>query len=49
MPGPEEAAAKVLAVLPLLKQRLSGSFVDIREILDPEGYARLYGKPAEHT
>ena len=49
MPGPEEAATKVLAVLPLLKQRPSGSFVDIREILDPEGYARLYGKTPEHT
>ncbi len=44
MPGPEEAAEKILTVLPRLKEYPSGSFVDIRQILDPEAYARLYGK-----
>lgn len=44
MPGPEEAAARVVSVLPELKARPSGSFVDIREILDPGEYARLFGK-----
>lgn len=46
MPGPEEAAARVVSVLPELKARPSGSFVDIREILDPEEYARLFGSRA---
>ncbi len=43
MPDPDTAARRVLA----LRERIrtdypSGAFVDIREILDPEGYARLY-------
>jgi NAD(P)-dependent dehydrogenase (short-subunit alcohol dehydrogenase family) len=44
MPGPQEAAERLVSVLPRLKDWPSGSFVDIREILDPEGYARLFGK-----
>ncbi len=43
MPSPLEAAERVVSVLPGLRQRPSGSFVDIREILEPEEYARLYG------
>ena len=46
MPGPEEAARRVVSVLEALRERPSGSFVDIREILDPEAYAALYGRPA---
>jgi NAD(P)-dependent dehydrogenase (short-subunit alcohol dehydrogenase family) len=42
MPGPQGAAAKVLSVVPQLRERPSGSFVDIREILEPELFARLY-------
>ncbi len=42
MPRPREAAERVLAVLEALRERDSGSFVDIREILDPDAYARLY-------
>lgn len=42
MPDPATAATRVLDVLPQLKERPSGRFVDIREILDPEGYASLY-------
>jgi NAD(P)-dependent dehydrogenase (short-subunit alcohol dehydrogenase family) len=42
MPGPRDAAAKVLSVVPQLRERPSGSFVDIREILEPELFARLY-------
>ena len=42
MPGPDEAAGRVLSVLPQLRRYPSGSFVDIREILDPdEAAARL--------
>lgn len=44
MPGPEAAAARVVSVLPALRERPSGSFVDIREILEPEEYARLFGR-----
>ena len=43
MPGAGAAAERVLSVLPALRERPSGSFVDIREILDPEGYAALFG------
>ena len=43
MPGPLDAAARVVSVLPGLRERPSGSFVDIREILEPEEYARLFG------
>jgi len=42
MPGPNEAAERLVYVLPQLKDWPSGSFIDIREILDPDGYARLY-------
>ncbi|WP_295880357.1 SDR family NAD(P)-dependent oxidoreductase [uncultured Thiohalocapsa sp.] len=42
MPDPATAAARVLDVLPRLRERPSGSFVDIREILEPEAYAQLY-------
>ncbi len=45
MPTPEEAAERILSILPRLTEYPSGSFVDIREILDPEAYTRLYGKP----
>lgn len=43
MPTPLVAAEQIVSVLPELVTRPSGSFVDIREILDPQGYARLYG------
>lgn len=44
MPGPLEAAERLVSVLDRLKDWPSGSFVDIREILEPEEYARLFGK-----
>jgi len=44
MPTPREAARRILSVLPALREQPSGSFVDIRQLIDPEGYARLYGK-----
>lgn len=44
MPGPLEAAARLVSILPQLKDWPSGSFVDIREILDPNEYVRLYGR-----
>jgi hypothetical protein len=43
MPGPLDAAKRVVSVLDSLKTRPSGSFVDIREILEPDAYARLFG------
>lgn len=46
MPGPLEAAERVVSVLSELKTWPSGSFVDIRAILDPEEYARLFGDGA---
>lgn len=46
MPSPREAAERLLSVLDDLRTRPSGSFIDIREILDPEAYARLYAKPS---
>lgn len=42
MPGPLEAAERLVSVLPRLRDWPSGSFVDIREILEPETYAQLY-------
>lgn len=42
MPDPKRAAEKVLSVLPRLREMPSGSFVDIRQLLDPEAYAKLY-------
>lgn len=44
MPGPPDAAQRLLSVLPRLRDWPSGSFVDIREILDPAGYAELFGR-----
>jgi NAD(P)-dependent dehydrogenase (short-subunit alcohol dehydrogenase family) len=41
MPGPGEAAERVLGVLPELRRFDSGSFVDIRQILAPEEYEAL--------
>ena len=46
MPGPEQAAERLVSVLPRLREWPSGSFVDIREILDPAGYRALYGSSA---
>lgn len=43
MLDPPQAAQRVLSILASLRERPSGSFVDIREILDPAEYARLYG------
>lgn len=42
MPGSLQAAERVISVLPKLKERPSGTFTDIREILDPDEYARLF-------
>jgi len=43
MPGPAEAARRLLALRDRIRADYpSGAFVDIREMLDPEGYARLY-------
>lgn len=44
MPGPPGAAEKVVSVLARLRERPSGDFVDIRELLDPARYAALYGR-----
>jgi NAD(P)-dependent dehydrogenase (short-subunit alcohol dehydrogenase family) len=44
MPGPRAAAARLVSVLPELKCRPSGSFIDIREILEPGEYTRLFGR-----
>jgi len=45
MPAPREAAERVLGALERLRERPSGDFVDLRELLDPEAYRRLYGRP----
>lgn len=42
MPGPEQAADNILSVLDQLKERPSGAFIDIRELLDPESFSALY-------
>jgi NAD(P)-dependent dehydrogenase (short-subunit alcohol dehydrogenase family) len=42
MPGPVAAAQRLIAVLPELKAHPSGSFIDIRELTDPDAYAALY-------
>lgn len=44
MPDAAEAARRVVQVLPELRSRPSGDFIDIRELLDPEAYARLYAR-----
>jgi NAD(P)-dependent dehydrogenase (short-subunit alcohol dehydrogenase family) len=41
MPRPAEAAERLLSVLTRLRERESGSYVDIREILDPEDHQAL--------
>ncbi len=41
MPGPREAADRVLEALPGIREFPSGSFVDIRQILAPEEYRSL--------
>lgn len=42
MPGPDEAAARMIGMLEALRAKDSGSFIDIREFIDPEAYAALY-------
>jgi NAD(P)-dependent dehydrogenase (short-subunit alcohol dehydrogenase family) len=44
MPDPLQAARRVVSILPALCDRPSGSFVDIREILEPDEYERLFGR-----
>ena len=41
MPGPREAAERVLRVLPALRREPSGDFIDIRQLLAPDEYAAL--------
>lgn len=41
MPGPREAAERVLGALPALREEPSGEFVDIRKLLAPEEYEAL--------
>ncbi|MGC9457645.1 MAG: SDR family NAD(P)-dependent oxidoreductase, partial [Halothiobacillaceae bacterium] len=41
MPGPQEAAERVFAVLEKLRDFPSGEFIDIRQIKAPEEYAEL--------
>jgi NAD(P)-dependent dehydrogenase (short-subunit alcohol dehydrogenase family) len=43
MPDADAAAQRLVEVLPALRERPSGDFVDIREILEPDEYARLFG------
>lgn len=45
MPDAAQAAERVVSVLASLRDYPSGSFVDIRAILDPHEYARLFGHP----
>jgi benzil reductase ((S)-benzoin forming) len=42
MPDPVAAAERVVSVLDALRDRPSGSFIDIREILDPDACRKLY-------
>ena len=42
MPAPRQAGSRVIQVLADLRERPSGSFIDIREMLEPEHYSRLY-------
>jgi NAD(P)-dependent dehydrogenase (short-subunit alcohol dehydrogenase family) len=46
MPVPGEAAEQILSVLDDLRGYPSGSFVDIRQIREPEEYERLFGRNA---
>ena len=41
MPAPTDAAMRIVGILPRLKDFPSGSYVDIRRILDPEAYEEL--------
>ena len=41
MPSPRRAAERLLSVLSCLRDFPSGSYVDLRRILDPAEYARL--------
>jgi len=43
MPDPAGAAEKITRMFPLLCERASGSFIDIREILEPDRFNELYG------
>jgi NAD(P)-dependent dehydrogenase (short-subunit alcohol dehydrogenase family) len=43
MPDAATAAQRLIEVLPAVRERPSGDFVDIREILEPDEYARLFG------
>ncbi len=45
MPGPREAARTLFEALPEIRRRPSGSFIDLREIADPEAYRNLYDRP----
>ena len=49
MPGPLRAAERLISVLPRLRDRPSGSFLDVREFLDPVAYAQLFGAAAQKT
>ena len=42
MPDPLAAAERLVSILPHLPGWPSGSFVDVRDMLDPEAYAKLY-------
>jgi len=44
MPTPLDAAERLVSILPELRKTPSGSFVDIREILAPGEFARLFGR-----
>ena len=41
MPGPREAAERVISVMERFRAYPNGSFIDIREILAPEEYAQM--------
>jgi NAD(P)-dependent dehydrogenase (short-subunit alcohol dehydrogenase family) len=44
MPEADQAGEQVLAVMPQLLGYPSGSFIDIRQIIDPEEYNRVFNK-----
>lgn len=45
MPMPEHAAERVISLLGRLRDRPSGSFIDIREFLEPDTFKNLYSPP----
>ncbi|MGB0722855.1 MAG: SDR family NAD(P)-dependent oxidoreductase [Gammaproteobacteria bacterium] len=47
MPTPDESARRLLSVLDEVRQRPSGDFVDIREILEPAEFQRLFDRSAD--